>query len=223
MSNEHIVKAFDRELDKLALLIGRMGEHVKLNFAHVRLALLQQDSSNLHEIIAGDEDVDKIEYDVDALTLRLLALREPKASDLRFIVAAQKIGTDLERVGDYCANIARHMQDLASIDLEPFLPILAEMFDTGQEMIDLAMAAYAEQNVEKAVRAWHLDDRMDDNYTRLMGQMMEHCGDTSIETNKAYASLLFTARGLERIGDHLANVAEHIYFQVIGEHIPKHL
>lgn len=216
--SEHIMKSFDRDLEKLSAMLVSMGQKVAARYGAVAKAVQAKDISAAESFMDGDDAIDDLESEVDTFTLKLLALREPKALDLRVIISAQKIASDLERVSDYCSGLMRQVDKLQGLDIEPYEKIIAKMIVTAGEMIAQINEAFAEQNVEKAMRVWHQDDDLDTDYEKIIAKLQHNLEADG--GHMAYGSLLLLARYLERIGDHITNIAEHIYFQVLGEKFP---
>jgi phosphate transport system protein len=221
---EHIHRAFDEDLDKLAGMVKAMGDLVQQRLDRVGGALERMDAEEAkamaQEIVEGDDAVDIMDHDVDAFTLKLLALREPKALDLRAVIGAQKIASDLERISDYCNGLVRQVEHMSGVNLDPFAPAITKMMVTARSMLAMVLEASTERSVEKALRVWHRDDELNDLYGEVITALQEAMEGEG--GHAAYASLLLTARYLERIGDHVSNIAEHVYFQVLGERFPGH-
>ncbi|UEM03854.1 phosphate signaling complex protein PhoU [Skermanella rosea] len=215
MSNEHIVKSFAQELQRLANLITQMGGVAEAQVEAAVQAVVRRDTTIAAQVMQSDLRVDGYERDVDAETLRLLALRQPMASDLREIVSALKIAADLERIGDYAANIAKRSIALAQVP--PVRPAAAipRMGRLVQEIMKDVLDAFIERDVEKAVAARRRDEELDDLYTSLFREVLTYMMEDPRNITPC-THLLFIAKNLERIGDHATNIAETIHFLVIG-------
>ncbi|WP_034628470.1 phosphate signaling complex protein PhoU [Desulfocurvibacter africanus] len=211
----HTVKEFDRELEKLSNTVLAMGRKVGEQLGLAVKAVKERDAAAAAAARAMDDEVDDLEDRIDEDMLRLLALRNPMALDLRTVIVAGKIATDLERIGDYCANLARMTQRLASRDLDIFRSHLTLMADEVGGMLAQIMEAVAREDVELALGVWHRDKAVNTLYKEFIALLTQHiCEDHKL--NDSLSRLLNAARGLERMGDHITNIAEHVYFQVHG-------
>ena len=215
MVSDHIVKSFDEELERLRNGISQMGGMDEAQVADAVRAVARKDVELAKRVREGDAKVDEQEEQIDALVIRMLALRQPMASDLRSVVAALKIASDLERIGDYAANIAKRAITLSPLPENPSIGGVARMGRLAQTLIKDTLDAYGEGDVDAAVAAWKRDEEIDEMYTsvfrELLTYMMEDPRNISPCTH-----LLFVAKNLERIGDHATNIAETLYFQVTG-------
>ena len=215
-SAEHIVKSFDDQLEELRRTIVRMGGMVEAELSGAVEALVRRDSDMAQRIIESDKEVDALEQQVDELAIRLLALRQPMANDLREVLCALKISTDLERIGDYACNIAKRAMALSQ--MRPVRPMRSpkRMAQLVQSQIKKVIDAYVERDLEKALEVWRGDEEVDEMYTSLFRElltyMMEDPRDITPGTH-----LLFVARNIERIGDHATNIAEYINYLISGE------
>jgi phosphate transport system protein len=138
------------------------------------------------------------------------------AVDLRNIISGLKIAADLERIADYAANIAKHVIELNSISLDQPVQSIIAMAEVARSMLEDVINAYMETDIERAVEIWHRDSQINQIYGELLGQLRSFMERDS-ENIKAYTGLLFVARCCERIGDHITNVAESVYFIESGE------
>ena len=216
---EHLVKSYDQELKHLQGLITDMGGIVESQVALAAQAVVHRDAAAAAKAIEDDRKVDALEHEVERFVIRLLALRQPMAGDLRHIVAALKITGDLERIGDYAANVAKRSIVLGQFALPFSLAGLAHMAQLVQENLKTIIDAVGERDAEKAVEVWRSDQAVDDIYNtifrELITYMMEDPRDITPCTH-----LLFIAKNLERIGDHATNIAETIHYAVTGEALP---
>jgi phosphate transport system protein len=212
---QHTVKSYDEELAHLTNIIARMGGMAEAQFAAALEALARRDSDLAVRVIAGDAQVDELEREVQHFTVRLLALRQPVASDLRHIVAALKISSELERIADYAANVAK--RGLVLNELPPVKPMSAvlQLAKLVQGILKDIMDATIERDVEKAIGVWHRDEEVDDMYTGLFRELLTYMMEDP-RTITACTHLLFMAKNIERIGDHATNIAEVLHFHVVG-------
>ncbi len=211
----HTVKEFDRELDKLSHLVLTMGCKVGEQLKLATRAVKERDADAAAAARAMDDEVNALEDSIDENTLRLLALRNPMAQDLRAVIVAGKLATDLERMGDYCSNLAKMTQRLDGRALDLFRAHLGLMADEVGSMLTQILEAVAREDVELALRVWHRDKAVNTLYKEFIALLTRHmCEDQSL--SESLSRLLNAARGLERMGDHITNLAEHVYFLVHG-------
>jgi phosphate transport system protein len=216
VSQEHIVKSFDQELEKLRRSIVQMGGLAESQLEAAIQSIVRRDATLAAQVVQADTRLDEYEQQVNGETVRLLALRQPMATDLREIVSSFKIASDLERIGDYSANIAKRAMTLSQTPAVRPAATIPRMGRLVQEIIKEVLDAYTERDVQKALDAWGRDEEVDDLYTSLFREtltyMMEDPRNISPCTH-----LLFIAKNIERIGDHATNIAETIHFLVKGK------
>jgi phosphate transport system protein len=215
MASEHIIKSYDQELQRLDNIITQMGGTAENQLAGAIDAVVRRDSELGTQVIEGDVRIDELEREVEALAVRLLALRQPMARDLRQILAGLKIASDLERIGDYAANVAK--RSVALNQTPPVRPVYAlpRMGRLGQAMIKDILDAYVERDAEKAMAVWLRDEELDEMYNSLFRELLTYMIEDPRNIT-ACTHLLFMAKNLERIGDHTTNIAETLYFLVHG-------
>jgi phosphate transport system protein len=214
-SHEHIVRSYDDELTRLTGEIVDMGERAVAQLAAAMDALHRRDSAAARQVVENDDTLDEQERRISQDVLRLLALRQPMARDLREVLAALRIASDIERIGDYAENVARRSMSLnlaAPVPLAAGLSALAELA-TG--MVREVLRAYGDRDAESAREVWKRDDRLDSQYTRLFRELLT-CMTDDPRSITACTHLLFIAKNIERIGDHVTNIAEEVWFAVEG-------
>ncbi|MFN3459402.1 MAG: phosphate signaling complex protein PhoU [Oceanibaculum sp.] len=211
----HTVKSFDEELKRLMNLISQMGGLVETQVQDCIHSLAKRDSTIAERVIQGDLKIDGLEHDVNDLTVRMLALRQPLAEDLRRVVGALKISADLERIGDYAANISKRA--VALNQLPPARPAagIPRMGKMVQQILKEVLDAYVEQDAEKALLVWRRDEEVDEMYTSLFRELLTYMMEDPRNITPC-THLLFMAKNIERIGDHATNIAETLYYQVTG-------
>lgn len=215
-SPEHIVKSFEHELARLRALIIEMGGMVESQVALAARAVIARDGDAASRAMEADPKVDAVERDVEQFVIRLLALRQPMAQDLRQIVASLKITGDLERIGDYAANVAKRSLVLEQFPLPLSLTGLSHMSRLVQENLKTVIDAFGEDDADKAVEVWRSDEVIDEIYNALFRELVTYMMEDPRNITSC-THLLFIAKNLERIGDHATNVAETVYFAVKGE------
>jgi len=217
--SEHIVKSYDAELDRLTGEIVRMGEIAVHQVRAAIDALQRRDTRNAERVVANDAAIDALEHDVSHDVLRLLALRHPIARDLREVMAALRIASDIERIGDYAANVAKRSMVLNLTPEVAPARRLAALADIAAAMMSDVLQAYRERDPQRARAVRDRDPELDDLYTALFRELLTYMMEEP-RTITACAHLLFMAKNLERIGDHVTNIAENVYFLAAGEHLP---
>ena len=217
---EHIVKSFEQELNRLRTLITDMGGMVESQVALACLAVIEGDGAAATGAVEADPKVDALEREVEQFVIRLLALRQPMAQDLRQIVAALKITGDLERIGDYAANVAKRSMVLGQYSLPFTLTGLAHMSRLVQENLKSIIDAVGESDTERAQEVWRSDQVIDDIYNALFRELVTYMMEDPRNITPC-THLLFIAKNLERIGDHATNIAENLFYAVTGESLPE--
>jgi phosphate transport system protein len=215
MASDHIIKSYDSELSKLQNTLITMGGLAEAQLAAAIQAVVRRDSDLAAEVIEGDHRADQLERDVEALVLRLLALRQPMARDLREIISALKIASDLERICDYAANIAKRSIVLNQGPVVKPALALPNMGKLAQLLIKNVLDAYVQRDGDKAMQVWLGDEELDALYTSLFRDLLVSMMDDP-RSITAGTHLLFMAKNIERIGDHATNIAETIYFLMHG-------
>jgi phosphate transport system protein len=215
MVSEHIIKSYDEELRRLDNAITQMGGLAETQLASAIEAMMKRDSRLAADVVEADARVDQLEEDIEGMALRLLALRQPMAVDLRQILAALKTASDLERIADYATNVAKR-----SIVLNQTPPVkpafsIPRMGRLGQAMIKDVLDAYVERDADKALLVWARDEELDEMYTSLFRELLTYMIEDARNIT-ACTHLLFMAKNIERIGDHATNIAEDLYYLVHG-------
>ena len=217
-TREHTLKAFDEDLDRLRALISQMGGFAEHAIGEAMRCLVQRDIEGAARVVEGDKQLDVLETETERRAIQLIALRAPMASDLRDVVAALKISSVVERIGDYAKNIAKRVPLLENIGkIEP-LSLLPEMARIATEMVHDVLDAFVDRDPEAAVRVCERDSAVDDFYDSIFRTLLTHMMENP-QSIGASAHLLFIAKNLERVGDHATNIAEMVYYAATGEHM----
>ena len=216
---EHVVKSYDQELKRLRNMMTQMGGIVETQVALAADAIMLRDAASATRAVEEDPKVDALEREVETFVIRLLALRQPVAGDLRQIVAALKITGDLERIGDYAANVAKRSIVLSQFSLPYSLAGLANMARMVQGQLKSIIDALGDNDAEKAVEVWRSDQVIDDIYNAIFRELITYMMEDPRNITPC-THLLFIAKNLERIGDHATNIAENLYYAVKGETLP---
>ncbi|MEH0019190.1 MAG: phosphate signaling complex protein PhoU [Desulfobacter sp.] len=216
---EHIVKSYDDEITRLNARISAMGTTCEWQLSKALKALETKDLQLAGQIVREDENLNALYKALEEEAVQLLARRTPMAVDLRYLLAAMRTGSELERIGDYAANIARRVIELdkAGTDLEDPVVLIQDIGKICRKMITDVVASFLELNVDSALEIWHRDDVVDRKFARLMTELRGrmHQQDSSIVD--ACTQFIFMGRCLERIGDHITNIAESVYYIETGE------
>jgi phosphate transport system protein len=220
MAHEHIVKSFDRELERLYGEINRMGELALEQLQRALDALNQRNLALADQVIAADREIDRLEQIVGHDVLRLLALRQPMARDLREVFGALKIAAAIERIGDYAKNMAKRSKILSEAQLMPATVGLSQLTQLAKELVSEALAAYKTQDAERAMRMRARDIELDAAFTRLFREVLTYMAEDPRQITPS-THLLFIAKNIERVGDHATNIAEVTHFVVTGEEVTE--
>jgi len=206
------------ELNELRSRLLTLGGFVEKAIARSVQALADRDTQLAEQVITDDRRVNMMEVEIDELCIRLLALRQPKASDLRFVTLALKVVTDLERIGDLAVNIAHRAIDLNTREvLRPYVDI-PRMAGIAEQMLRTVLDAFVASDADKARSVLEKDDEVDELYHSLFQEVIEMM-TSEPETITRATSVLFVAKHLERIADHTTNVAEMVIFLVEGRDV----
>ena len=215
-THDHIVKSFDNELQRLYGEISRMGDIAVAQLDAAIDVLMRRDSKAAERVVANDDAIDTLEHEVSNDVLRLLALRQPMARDLREVYAALRISADIERIGDYAANVAKRsmvLNQAAPVAAVHGLPALAKL---ANELVRDAVQAYRDRDADRALLVRNRDVEVDAQYTSLFRELLTYMAEDPKQIT-ACTHLLFMAKNIERIGDHATNIAENTWFLVHGE------
>jgi phosphate transport system protein len=219
--SEHIVKAFGEELAHLAAEVARMGGLAEAQVSDAIETVSRRDMPLAQSVIERDARLDVLEVEIERSAIKMIALRQPFAQDLRRVVAAMKIAGNLERCGDLAKNIAKRGVVLA--ESEPITPLTRSIERMGRlvaSRLKEVLDAYTSGDVARADAVWARDDEVDEHYNSIFRELLTYMmGDP--RTIQACAHLLFIAKNLERIGDHATNIAEIVHYEITGEEMPS--
>jgi phosphate transport system protein len=216
--SEHIVKSFSEQLEMLANAVAQMGGLAESQFANAIEAVAKRDTKLAEAAIGSDERVDRIQQTVEDQALRLLALRQPMAVDLRNTLAAIKIAYELERVGDLAKNIAKRALIL---NREPPIRLTQSLARMGRQaltQLKSVLDAYSDRDPEAAKSVWRHDEEIDELYNSLFRELLTYMMEDP-RTIGLCTHLLFVAKNIERSGDHCTNIAEVVYHMVRAGHL----
>ena len=215
-SQHHIVSSYDQELGHLNDIIHKMGGLAEDQLAQAVTSLVRHDEETAVSIVGSDQKIDDLENEISSLTVRMLALRQPMADDLRNIVSAIKVASDIERIGDYATNIAERAVSLSHYPVVQNLSSITRMGNAVGSMVKEVLDSYGARDAKKAHRVWEIDADIDQIYASVFREFLTYMMEDprSIST---CTHILFVAKNLERIGDHATNIAESVYFLATGE------
>jgi phosphate transport system protein len=218
MTYEHTVKGLDEQLARLSNMIARMGGIAEDQIGGAIQSVVRRDADLAAAVVEADQKVDMLEREIDGQAVSLLALRQPMASDLRTVVSALRIASDVERIADYAANVAKRAIALAQ--MPPVSPIfqIPRMGKVARDMVHDVLDAYVAHDVAKAVEVWNRDEELDEIYSSLFRELLTYMMEDPRNIT-ACTHLLFIAKNIERIGDHVTNIAETIHYLVVGKPI----
>jgi len=214
---EHTVKSYEEELNALSAECARMGGLAEAQVADAITAVVKRNQELASAVVGRDDKLDGAERDIERRAIRLFALRQPMADDLRRTISAMKIANNLERCGDLAKNIAK--RTLVIVESDPMTPLTRSIDRMGRlvvQRLTTVLDAYARSDLERAIAVWSQDEDVDEHYNSLFRELLTYMmGDP--RTITACAHLLFVAKNLERIGDHATNIAEIVHYQITGE------
>jgi phosphate transport system protein len=218
MEREHFSAIFDAELDELRTMLLAMGGKVEMMISGSVKALVDRDTLLAERIVAMDHEVNHLEVTIDEKCLELLALRQPTARDLRFITLALKIVTDLERIGDKCANIAKRSSELNNEPpLKPYIDI-PRMAHWTEVMVKEALDAFVRSDADLAIKVCKDDSFVDEINDQIQRELLTFMIEDPNAITRSL-KLNYVAKSLERIADHATNIAEMVIFMVKGKDI----
>jgi len=218
MDREHYSKQYDEELKAIRSRLLEMGGKVEFMLGDAMRSLVERDSELAEITIAFDHTINALEMEIDGRCLEVLALRQPAARDLRFITLALKIVTDLERIGDQCANIAKRAVELNREPvLKPYID-LPRMSAWSGNMVTEALDAFVRGDAELAIKVCKDDTFVDDLNEQIQRELLTFMNEDPRTISRAI-KITYISKCLERIADHATNIAEMVIFMVKGKDI----
>ena len=218
MPGYHTSRDFESELRELRAHLLAMGARCERSVQLALKAFIEGSAELIAEVKSLDRHIDRDEMESDELALRILALRQPVAHDLRLLATAFKLVTDLERIGDEAVNIAERAEEVVDgSKLVPY-PHLRTMADITQQMLRDALDAFVEADLARAERVRLADDAVDDLYAKTVTEMLTFMAQNA-ERIPAAMGVVNVAKYLERIADHATNIAEEVIFMVAGNDV----
>ena len=216
--SDHIAKAYDQDIAALKTQLAEMGGIAEEQLANAIHALSRRDTILADQVIRNDDKLDELERRIEEKAILTIAKRQPMAMDLREIMVAIRIASDIERIGDLAKNTAKRTHAISEALPRKFSTGLNRMGAMAQAQLKQVLDAYAERDDVKGLAVWRADEELDALYNsifrELLTYMMEDPRNIGLCTH-----LLFGAKNLERIGDHTTNIAENIHYLVHGQTI----
>ncbi|MEL6687242.1 MAG: phosphate signaling complex protein PhoU [Pseudomonadota bacterium] len=214
----HIVSGYDSDLNELTASLSDLGRVAEEMVSSAITALSQRDSELAQYVIGRDHLANQLQSKVDDDAMRILALRNPMAMDLRRTIGSIRVATDLERIGDLAEGIAKRALNLND---EPPLTLSDEFERMGRQvktLLTTALDALVREDTQAATQVWMADQDVDESYNLILTDILDNMSDDPSRVTAATA-LLFAAKNLERVGDHTSNICEVIYFTRNGKQL----
>jgi len=211
-----MTRHFQKELMKIKKMVLSLGAAVEERVQMAKAAIDDRDAQLARKIIKQDFEIDEMEVEVEEECLKILALHQPVAVDLRFLIAVIKINNDLERIGDQAVNIAERVVSITKQDPTDFVFDYSSMAEKAQIMLKMSLDALVNMDVDLALKVCLLDDEVDDikviAYNKIKAAMAQNPDNLGY-----YINLLLISRHLERLADHTTNIAEEVIYMIEGE------
>jgi len=214
--SDHIMKAYDDDLAALQAMLSTMGGLAEEQLARSIEALTRRDTKLADQVIQADEKIDAMERAVEEKAILTIAKRQPMARDLRHIMVAIRIATDLERIGDLAKNVAKRAHAISDTMPRRLTTGLQRMGQLAQEQLKRVLDSFAASDAERAVDVWRHDEDIDALYNSIFRELLTYMMEDPRMIG-ACTHLLFATKNIERIGDHATNIAENVYFLVHGQ------
>ena len=215
---DHIVRSYDTDLEGIRRSLAEMGGMAERMLGDSTVALVRRDTALAQKIISADQRLDNLQREVEEKAVLTIARRQPLAQDLRELISAIRLASDIERVGDLAKNIAKRAVAIAGQFQPPHRAVvgLEHISRLVQAQLKDVLDAYAATNEQKALEVWKRDDEIDALYTSLFRELLTYMMEDP--RNITFCThLLFCAKNVERIGDHTTNIAETIHYLVTGD------
>jgi phosphate transport system protein len=217
--DHHISQRFNEELEAIRNKVLEMGGIVEDQLGRAVKALVEGNTKMAKQVVADDYRVNALEVEIDEECTRIVARRQPAASDLRLVMAVIKTITDLERIGDEAKRVARMVEEeLNGAMAEDVRHELEHMGNLVREMLRMVLDAFARTDVETAIKVVKSDNRVDVKYVSITRQLMTYMAQDPKNIPRVL-NILWAARAMERMGDRCGNIAEYIFYLVHGRDI----
>ncbi|HEY2530710.1 MAG TPA: phosphate signaling complex protein PhoU [Xanthobacteraceae bacterium] len=218
-SDQHIVQAFDSDLQEIARKVAAMGGLVEKQITDAIRALLDRDTELAEHVVAVDPTIDAMQHEIEQKAILTLARRQPMAVDLRAIVAAMRVCNDLERIGDHAKHIGKRVVALGgNLYPQSFARGIERMADLVLSLLKQVLDAYASQDMQATLAVWRGDEEVDALCTSLFHELLTYMMEDPRNITFCI-HLMFCAKDIERMGDHATNIAETVYYMTEGREI----
>lgn len=214
----HIVTSFDEALVQVQAKVSEMGGLAEELLSKALASVQERDAELAREVIARDAALDAMEMALEEQVVKVIALRAPVAADLRVLIAAMKLASTLERIGDLAKNIAKRAIPLSSARPIRITHSITRMGRQTLMQLSDVLNAHASRDVDLAVQIWNQDIEIDEMYNAIFREVVTYMVEDSRLIGVG-AQLMFIAKNLERIGDHTTHIAEMVYYIVKGENL----
>lgn len=211
------MKHFQRELDKIKKMILSLGALVEQRVHRIKQAVEDRDVTLAKEIVHLDHEIDEMEVEIEEECLKIIALYQPVAADLRFLVAVIKINNDLERIGDQVVNIAQRVVSIAKRAVAPYRFDYSVMADKAEAMLRMSLDSLVNRDLDVAIKVLHLDDEVDKIKDQAYDRIKQAMAGGLTEDIGYMINLLLISRHIERMADHATNIAEEVVYMIEGE------
>ncbi len=218
--SDHISSAYDEDLAALKQMLAQMGGLAEEQLGMAIEAMARRDVDTADDIIEADEKIDALEMAIEERAVVTIAKRQPVAQDLRQIMVAIRISSDLERIGDLAKNIAKRTHALSGGAPRRIMTGLKRMGHLALEQLQDVLDAYSSDNADKAMEVWRNDEEIDALYNSIFRELLTYMMEDP-RTIGLCTHLLFGAKNIERIGDHCTNIAENIHYMINGTAIEE--
>jgi len=198
-------------------MILSLGALVEQRVNRIKTAIEDRDLNLAQEIRHLDHEIDEMEVEIEEECLKIIALHQPVAADLRFLIAVIKINNDLERIGDQVVNIADRVVRVAKRPKVPFVFDYSEMAEKAEAMLRMSLDSLVNQDLDLAIKVWHLDDEVDKLQNEAYDRIKQAISDGVNEDIGYMINLLLISRHIERLADHATNIAEEVVYMIEGE------
>jgi phosphate transport system protein len=217
--SDHIVRAYDEDLMEIGRKITEMGGIAETMLSNVIQALVKGDTALAQRVIATDPKLDTLEREIEEKAILTIARRQPMAVDLRSIVSAIRIAGDIERIGDLAKNVGKRVVAIdGQFAPQKIVGGVVHISDLALDRLRRVLDSYAQKNDAAALDVWNHDDEIDNLYNSLFRELLTYMMEDP--RNIGFCThLLFSAKNIERIGDHATNIAETVHYMITGQTI----
>jgi phosphate transport system protein len=218
--SQHTLRSYDQQLERLMHLILEMGGEVRKMTLAAKQTFRARDESRVSEAKFADKHINDLDQQIEEEATIVLALQNPLAIDLRFVISVLKITTMLERAGDLAKNTIKRTVKLGDYAPEPIIKKLERMADVTVEMLDMALEAFEHKDTDKAIQVWKRDEEIDDLYKEIFTLMQENMVKDPANAQSC-THVVFAAKNLERLADYTTNLAKLVYYVTSGKRADK--